>query len=118
MTDTVFIRGLKVETVIGVHAWEQKLARTLIIDLELNVNAAKAAKSDAIGDALDYPAVTDSVRAFGASTRFKLIETFAERLAAALLKQFKLSRLRISVHKPGAVAGVEDVGVTLERPPA
>ena len=35
--DTVFIRGLRVDAVIGVHDWERKVRQTLELDLELDV---------------------------------------------------------------------------------
>ncbi len=113
--DTIEIKGLKIETVIGVHAWEKKLPRTLLIDLELATDAARAAKSDAITDALDYKAVADSAVSFAETSRFQLIETLAERLAGKLLKEFRAPWLRITVHKPGAVPAAQSVSVTIER---
>lgn len=113
--DTIQIKGLKVETIIGVHAWEKKLPRTLLIDLELATDVAGAAKSDAIADALDYTTVADTVVSFAKASRFQLIETLAERLAEKLLKEFRASWLRITVHKPGAVPAAQSVAVTIER---
>lgn len=113
--DTIQIKGLKVETVIGVHAWEKKLPRTLLIDLELATDAARAAKSDAITDALDYKAVADAAVTFAQASRFQLIETLAQRLAESLMKEFAVQWLRIAIHKPGAVPAAQSVAVTLER---
>lgn len=113
--DTIRISGLKVETIIGVHAWEKKLPRTLLIDLELATDAARAAKSDAIADAQDYAAVADAAVSFAQASRLQLIETLAERLAEKLMKEFRTPWLRISVHKPGAVLAAHSVSVTIER---
>lgn len=113
--DTIRIRGLKVETIIGVHEWEKKLARTLMIDLELAADVARAAKSDALADALDYHAVAQATSAFVAASRFQLIETLAQRLAEKLQKEFAVAWVKLEVHKPGAVAGAQDVSVSVER---
>ncbi len=113
--DTIQIKGLKIETIIGVHAWEKKLPRTLLIDLELATDAARAATKDAITGALDYSAVADSTVKFVTQSRFQLIETLAHRLSESLMKEFGASWLRITIHKPGAVPAAQSVAVTIER---
>ena len=113
--DSIQLRGLRVETVIGVHAWERKLPRPLLIDLELATDIARAAKSDSIADALDYQAVADTVQGFVGASQFALVETLAEQLAAKLQNDFKVSWLRMTVHKPGAVSAAQDVSISIER---
>ncbi len=115
--DTIFIRSLKIECVIGVHAWEQKLPRTLVLDIELDTDIRKCAKSDDLKLALNYHRAAQVAIEFTNASRFKLIETLAETLAAKLLEEFAASAVRIRVHKPGAVAGAESVGVSIERHP-
>ncbi len=56
--DIVFIRGLRLETIIGIHDWEKRLRRPVVLDLEMASNIARAAATDRIEDALDYDAVT------------------------------------------------------------
>ena len=51
--DIVYIRGLRVDTVIGVYPWERKVRQVLEFDLEMASDAAAAARSEAIADALD-----------------------------------------------------------------
>ena len=113
--DTIRIRGLKVEAIVGVHDWERKLPRTVVIDLELASDVARAAKSDALKDALDYSAIAQAVSAFAAASKFQLIETFAQQLADTLMKDFGIPWLRLELHKPGAVPAAQDVSVAIER---
>lgn len=113
--DTIRLRGLKAETVIGVRDWERKLPRTVTIDLDLAVDAARAARSDRLGDTLDYHALAQVVTAFVAQSRVQLIETLAEHLAAELMRQFGIAWLSLTVHKPGAVPGTQDVALSIER---
>jgi 7,8-dihydroneopterin aldolase/epimerase/oxygenase len=113
--DTIRIRGLKVETTVGVHDWERKLPRTVVVDLELATDAARAARQDRIADALDYSAVAQAVTAFAVASQFQLIETLAHRLAEKLQQQFAVGWLRLELHKPGAVPGAQDVSVVVER---
>jgi 7,8-dihydroneopterin aldolase/epimerase/oxygenase len=114
-TDTIRIKGLKVEAIVGVHDWERKVPRPVVIDLELAADVARAANSDALKDAVDYAAVAQAVGAFASASKFQLIETLAERLASMLQKDFGVAWLKLEVHKPGAVAGAQDVSVSIER---
>lgn len=113
--DKIFIEGLDVETVIGVHDWEKRAARPLRLDLRLGYDIRPAAASDRVRDALDYQAVRDAVCAFVQQERVDLLETLAERLARQLFREFPLDTLELRIHKPGAVTGVQSVGVEIER---
>ena len=113
--DTVKIRGLKVDAIVGVHDWERKLPRPVVIDLELGTDGARAARSEALKDALDYAAVAQATREFVGASGFQLVETLAERLAEKLRAQFAVAWVKLEVHKPGAVPGAQDVSVAIER---
>lgn len=113
--DKVFIRGLEVETIIGIHGWERTLLRPLIFDLEMGVDTREAAASDHVRDAVDYAAVSEVVRKIAETLQPGLLETLAEKIARALFDGFPIATLTLAIDKPGAVAGVKAVGVAIER---
>lgn len=113
--DIVYIRGLRIETTIGIHAWEKQMRRVVILDLEMASDIARAAASDQIADALDYDAVTKRMIQTVSSNRHELVETLAEQCAAILLKEFAIAWVRLNLNKPGAVGEGVDVGVVIER---
>ncbi len=113
--DIIFIRELKVETVIGVFPWEREIRQPLSIDLELGTDIRRAALSDQLADTLDYKAISKRATAFISASEFQLVETLAERLAALILAEFPVSWLRLTLNKTGAVRGARDVGVQIER---
>ncbi len=113
--DKIFIRGLTVETLIGLHAWEQRTPRPLIFDLELGTDIREAASSDNVRDAIDYQAVSEAVAKFTQENPVGLLETLAERLSRQLFRQFPILSLKLSINKPGAVAGVKAMGVEIDR---
>ena len=76
--DTVFISGLKASSVIGCYDWERDIRQTLVIDLELKADFARAAETDALADALDYAAISNRVIALCDESRFQLLEALAE----------------------------------------
>ncbi len=113
--DIVFIRGLRIETTIGIYAWEKHIRRPVVLDLDLASDIARAAATDRIVDALDYEAVTQRLIREVSSNRFELVETLAERCATILRDEFGIPWLRLSLNKPGAVGEGVDVGVVIER---
>lgn len=113
--DIIYIRDLRIETVIGIYEWERRIRQTVSLDLEMAADIARAASRDQIGDTLDYKAVAKRLIDFVGDSDFQLVETLAERSAALVLEEFSVPWLRLSVSKPGAVRGARDVGVTIER---
>lgn len=113
--DIVFIRNLKIDTVIGIYDWERKIRQSVIIDLEMSADIRRAAASESIEDALDYKAVAKRLIAFVEQSEFQLVETLAERCAAIVREEFDVTWLRLSLNKIGAVSGAQDVGVIIER---
>ena len=113
--DKVFLRQLQLEAVIGVYDWEREIRQPLIMDLEIATDAGRAAASDRIQDALDYHAVAKRITEFVGQSDFQLVETLAERCAELLIREFAVTWLRMTVHKPDAVENAASVGVVIER---
>lgn len=113
--DTVFIRALRADTVIGVYDWERRVRQTVVLDIELAADNRRAAASDRIEDALDYAAISERVLSYIEASEFQLIETLAERVAGLILDEFPVPWLRLRLAKPGAVSRARAVGVLIER---
>ena len=113
--DRIFLRGLTAECVIGFIDWERRVKQTVVVDLELPVDCARAAASDEVADTVDYKRVAKRVLAYIEASEFKLVETLAQRLAMVLLEEFALDWVRVSLNKPGAIRSSRDVGVVIER---
>jgi len=113
--DRIFLRGLRVDCIIGFIEWERQLRQTLEIDLEFPVDCARAAEHDDVADSTDYKSVAKCVLQFVQASEFRLVETLAHRLAALLLEEFQLEWLRITINKAGAIRHSRDVGVSILR---
>ena len=113
--DIVFIRGLRIDTVIGIYDWEKAVRQTVVLDLEMAADVAAASATDRIDDALDYNAVSKRLKQFVSESRFELVETLAERCAAIVRDEFGVPWLRLTLNKTGAVTDADGVGVIIER---
>lgn len=113
--DIIFIRDLRIDTVIGIYDWERSIRQTIRLDLEMAADIARAAASDRIEDTLNYKAVAKRVIAFVEQSEFQLVETLAERIAELVRSEFPVPWLRLTLNKGGAVRGAQGVGVIIER---
>ena len=113
--DIVFLKELRIETVIGVYDWEREIKQTVVLDLEMSADVAKAAASDHIDDTLDYKAVAKRLIEFVEQSEFQLVETMAERCAQIVREEFGVAWIRLTINKIGAVTQARDVGVVIER---
>ena len=113
--DKIFLSELKVDTVIGIWEWERRIRQTVIIDLEMSADIAKAAATDEVVDTLNYKSVAKRIQSFVADSSFQLVETLAERIAAIIREEFDVAWVSVRVNKPGAIRGSKAVGVAIER---
>jgi len=113
--DIVFLRELRIDTVIGIYGWERRTRQTLIFDLEMSADIARAAATDDSSDTLNYKAVAKRLIEFVGESDFQLVETLAERCAQIIREEFGVRWVRLTLNKKGAVRGATDVGVIIER---
>ena len=113
--DIVYLTDLRIDTIIGVFDWERRTKQTVIFDIEMATDIRKAAETDSIDNTLDYKAVAKRLIAYVSESEFELVETLAERVASVLVDEFNVPWCRVRLNKKGAVRGVRDVGVIIER---
>ena len=113
--DIVYLRDLRIDTVIGIYGWERRTRQTIIFDLEMSADIARAAASDDIADTLNYKSVAKRLIQFVGESEFQLVETLAERCAQLIRDEYGVRWVRVTLNKKGAVRGATDVGVIIER---
>jgi dihydroneopterin aldolase len=97
----VFVRGLKVDAHIGVHHHEKGRTQPLVIDVELDVAVTHW---NSLAETVNYEVIAEKARKVAATGHRGLVETFAHNLAEACLEEPKVTRARIRVEKPTALA--------------
>lgn len=113
--DAILIRDLRVEALIGIHRRERHVKQTLSIDLDIGLPNAAVFASDKVSDTIDYEQVALRIRDLAAAQHYRLVETFADRVAALLTADFGAPWVKISVAKIGILPNAKFVGVTVER---
>lgn len=115
MNDTIEIKDLLVRAIIGINDDERTNQQDIVINVSLQTDTRAAAASDEISDAVNYRTLTKQIIALTEESRFHLVETLAEAIAACCLKDIRVAAVRVGVEKPGALRFARSVGVTIER---
>ena len=113
--DAIVIRDLRVEALIGIHRRERHVKQTLSIDLEIGLPGTQVFASDRVADTIDYEQVALRIQALAGTGHFRLVETFADRIAKLLLEDFKAPWVKVSAAKIGILPNAKFVGVSIER---
>ena len=113
--DWIHLRQVKVRCVLGVYPAERRQLRQVRMDLSLECDRRGAAESDCLKDTLDYEVIEAEAMAIAKQGSYYLLETLAERVAAACLKHPRVRGVRVVVDKPGALASTRSVAVEIQR---
>jgi dihydroneopterin aldolase len=115
--DRIALRGLRARGRHGWFAWEREQGQDFVVDVELVMDTAPAARSDDLADTVDYGAVASAVVAVVEGEPVRLVETLAQRVADVCLQDQRVTTVTVTVHKPQAPVQVQlsDVTVTLTR---
>jgi 7,8-dihydroneopterin aldolase/epimerase/oxygenase len=117
MLDRITIAGLRARGYHGVLPGERTTGQEFVVDALLWLDAAPAAASDDLSRTADYAVIASRLAEIVAGPPVALIETLADRLAAACLADPAVREAEITVHKPEAPvsADVADISVTIRR---
>jgi dihydroneopterin aldolase len=110
-------------TLYGCHGAteeERAVGRPFEVDVELASDLIPAGQTDDLGTTVDYAAVFELVQAANEAGPYRLLETFAERIARRILSRFAVESVTVRVRKPhppvGGMVGAAEVEITREFP--
>jgi dihydroneopterin aldolase len=117
----VFLRDMELAARIGVHPHEQRGAQRVRINLDLAVEdpgatgEGPAVGADELARVVDYQRLAGTVRAIVSAGHVRLVETLAERIAAACLDDDRVRKVRVTVEKLDVFADAASAGAAVER---
>jgi dihydroneopterin aldolase len=116
----VFVRDLVLTASIGIHPHEHSGRQRVRINVDLAVDdetdlAGIMVGPDELSRVVNYEKIVVAVRAIVASGHTRLVETMAERIAEACLRDTRVRTARIRVEKLDIFADAGSAGVEIER---
>ncbi len=115
--DRISLLGLRATGHHGVCPAEREQGQEFIADVVLWLDTRAAAAADDLSLTVDYGTLARRLAGIITGEPVALIETLAERLAAACLADDRVGQAEVTVHKPNAPVGLPlaDVSVTIRR---
>jgi dihydroneopterin aldolase len=115
-TGRLILTGLTAFGYHGHNPAERKLGQNFTADLDVTIDTGKAAASDRIEDTISYPLLEKTARAVLEGKPANLLETVAERIAAALLKHPRVIQVTVRVTKRPPLPNLDAFSVEITRP--
>ena len=110
----IFVRDLQMSCRIGVTKAERRNRQRLAINLELEV-LPRRVLHDRITEVVDYTNLIEDMRRICLESEVRLLESLAERLAAACFLHKRIVCVRVRVEKLDLVPEAAGVGIEIER---
>lgn len=117
MSDHILVSGLRVETRVGWTDEERARPQFVLVDLDLEMDAAASSASDELADTIDYGAVIAEVARYVSSQEARLLERLAAEVAEMVSAVNGVKRVTVEIAKE-VVPVPEEVGrvaVRVER---
>lgn len=113
--DLIFIRDLRITTIVGDYARERTNPQPITFDIEYAIPGTEVYESDKLVNTINYAAVCAWVQRECDTHHFKLLERMADHLARGIITEFGTPYVKLAVAKLGIIKGVKQVGVMVER---
>lgn len=117
MADRITLTGLAVFGHHGVFDHEKRDGQTFVVDISVWLDLSLAAATDDLTKTVHYGELAELAARIVAGPSRDLIESVAGDIADAVLSEFPVSSVDVTIHKPGAPIPLTfaDVSVTIRR---
>lgn len=116
-TDRITLKGMRFHTRVGLLPHEEQIPQPLELDLTVWTSLRQVGQTDSPSALLDYRDLHGIVAETVGTSHHRLLEALCEKIAAAILGQVAVVRVRVAARKPHApIPGpVDYVEVVIER---
>jgi dihydroneopterin aldolase len=111
----VFVRDLEIKALLGIYEHEKRDPQRIIVNIDLSVHEGKDPLSDDISQVVSYEVVVKKVEKIVREGHVNLVETLAERIAEACLRDRRVVGARVRIEKPDIIKNARSVGIEIER---
>jgi FolB domain-containing protein len=120
--DIISIHNMQVSCFIGIHRHERHERQTLLVDLDMHVETARAGNEASLGSSVDYSKIHGELKFLLEACHFRLLETAAQALSSYLLapppsdrEQAQIHAVTLTLRKPSALKSEAIPGLKVHR---
>ncbi len=107
------VKALRLRTYIGFNPEEQEKLQDVVINVLIEYDALRAARSDQPEQALNYKVVTKRIIQLVESNRFLLLEKLVHDVLNCAMEHPAVERAEVEVDKPHALRFADSVSLTM-----
>ncbi len=111
----IHIQQIHIRPIIGVYDFERLAPRDIYIDVRLTIT--RSGEGDEIGTTLDYDQVVAQIESIASTLQPLLLETLSEAMVEACLEFPSVTRVVLTMRKPGALKNGDVALVTTKEKP-
>jgi D-erythro-7,8-dihydroneopterin triphosphate epimerase len=110
---TLRIANLSLRTIIGAHKWERTKLQDVVINLSLEVDPRASARSDRLGDTVDYKQLKQRIVVMVEKSRYRLLEALTAKILSSVMSDPGILAATVRVDKPRALSFADSVSVEM-----
>src|SRR5271155_5780489 len=114
MSDRIFTDNLRLKCKVGITPEERRESQEVLVDVSLNLDLARAGRSDDLKDTINYKEIVQRVSQSVSNREFSLLESLAEGVAGAMLEAYQVDTVTVKVRK-AKYSGEPSIGIEIER---
>lgn len=117
MSDSISIRGLRVPARIGVTEEERASPQTLVLNVDVSTDLARAGESDELSDTIDYDSLVGDIARIVQANEVRLLERMAHLVVGRVSEVKGANGVTVEVYKENVPVqeDVAAVSVRIER---
>jgi len=107
------IKNLKISAIIGTLEHERVNKQDVIINIEFEYDATRAAESDNFMYALDYQKLKNGIEEFVENSEFYLLEKLTQEVINFIMEDDRIENALVRIEKPAALENTDSVFIEL-----
>ncbi|MCH8505532.1 MAG: dihydroneopterin triphosphate 2'-epimerase [Ectothiorhodospiraceae bacterium] len=107
------VKALRLRTYVGFNKEEQEKRQDVVVNITVDYDALRAARSDRPEEALNYRTITKQVIDLVENNRFLLLEKLVHDILATVLEHRAVHWAQVEVDKPHALRFSDSVSLSM-----
>ncbi|CAI2175476.1 17556_t:CDS:1 [Funneliformis geosporum] len=114
-SDIIFVRDLKLISIIGINPWERDEKQSVIINLTIYPKYKAESSKDHVIKPHNYRTIVRTITKHVEESRYKTVEAFATSIARIAIMECQVNKITIRAEKPSALMFAASAGVEITR---
>ncbi|GAA5808399.1 hypothetical protein MFLAVUS_001790 [Mucor flavus] len=115
VADEIFVRDLRLHTIVGVNPWEREEKQVVVINLKVYPRGLKNVADNDQNKAYNLRTIVRTLTRHIEASGYKTIEAFGVTVARLALEKCHVNKISVRVEKPSAILFADCSGIEVTR---